>query len=70
MNRTINSVVNALEKKQRANEYRTFKYKGARLSHSDASTIIYYLETYAAQGSFRGLMDPCGGVKTVLDQVI
>jgi hypothetical protein len=70
MGRKIDSVISALERKQRVSEYRTFKYKGAKLSHADASTIIFYLERYAANGSFYGLMDPTGGVKIVLDQVV
>ncbi len=70
MDRKINSVISALEKKIMLTECRGFKYKDARLSTSDASTIIFYLERYSAQGSFSGLMDLCGGVKAVLDQVI
>lgn len=70
MSRKINSVINALGKKQRLSEYKSFKYKGARLSYADASTIIFYLERYTANGSFCGLMDPMGEIKTVLDQVL
>ena len=66
----INVAINALEKKILITECRSFKYKGVRLSRLDANTIIFYLETYLAQGSFSGLLEPCGGVKTVLDQVI
>ena len=70
MSRKINLVISALEKKIMLTECRGFKYKGARLGTGDANTIISYLKRYSAQGSFSGLMDPCGGVKIVLDQVI
>ena len=70
MSRKINSVISALEEKIILTECRSFKYKGARLSKTDASTIILYLNRYVANGSFCGLMDPMGDIKTVLDQVV
>jgi hypothetical protein len=70
MSGKINLVISALEKKIMLTECRGFKYKGAQLSTGDASTIIFYLKRYAANGSFFGLMEPVGSVKTVLDQVV
>jgi len=70
MNKKLSMVVKALENKIMLTECRGFKYKGVRLSTSDANTIIFYIERYAANGSFYGLMDPSGGVKRVLDQVV
>lgn len=70
MSSRINTAISTLQKKVNTSEYRGFKYKGARLSNADAEVIIMYLKRFLSEGSFFGLMEPCGGVKKVLDQLV
>lgn len=50
------------------NERSSFTMKGVKnLSVADLDSIILYAEQYEKCGSFRGLMQPRGGVKAVLD---
>jgi len=60
---------NDIEKKlANWNERSCFTVKGVKnLSKSDLDTILLYVEQYEKYGSFKGLMQPIGGVKAVLD---
>lgn len=49
-------------------ERSSFTLKGVRnLSFSDLEDIKMYAEHYEVYGSFRGLMEPMGQIKEVLD---
>ena len=49
-------------------ERSSFTMKGVKgLSVADMDAILLYAEQYERQGSFRGLMEPRGAIKAVLD---
>ena len=66
----INASISILKNKQKMYENSGFKYKGVKLTYSDTDTIISYLNRYKDTGGYLGLMEPCGGVKQILDSVV